>query len=62
MSCLNSMVRDVSIGTTDPEALKDLAQQGASRAMKIKKMPKNYKTVNELTPSVRDSRMAGVFF
>ncbi len=49
-------------GTSNPEALKDLAQQGASRLMKIKKVPDNYKTVNELTPSVRDSRMAGVFF
>ncbi len=49
-------------GTSNPEALKDLAQQGASRLMKIKKVPDNYKTVNELTPSARDSRMAGVFF
>jgi hypothetical protein len=35
-------------GTSDPEALKDLSQQGASRLMKIKKMPGNYKTVNAL--------------
>ena len=34
-------------GTSNPEALKDLSQQGASRLMKIKKIPGNYKTVNE---------------